>query len=526
MKQIATLFTLFLCTMSISFSQFPELEVGELSSHNLGSSFLNLMGSAKSSTGNYQFTTIKADLMTKPALTLLVYDSKLTKTSEKTVDVNDLLSEKSQNDVQACFYWNDSSYLLVADKTRKDRSRDLYVCTANLNETKLSKPRKIATVKGVNMEATSGNSVLPSEFSYQAILSPDSSKVLVYYYDNEFGEINPTMFMQVWVAGFNTLLWEKKINIPFDTEKSIFNSSHLDNSGNVYLLFNVTKDKTIHHAKFNVLRVSQFGTEMTENTIDLGEHTSVELHAYFDKNDDIILFTYHYIGSSLLGMYSVRYPLAMKEIPEMDYYRFKAPEANPEYDRLTAEVDKILGGKESKPLIMLKGEHEQPYQGFKLLYAIPADDGDFILLGERQYTTLESYSTSSGTSSSTYYHFDEIIFIRIDKKGKVLIEKTIYKGRSSDIKYSLYSSYNFVKRGDEIDIFYNKDFIPPTNFSKLSRLRLSMVTIDKKGEIVRKNFEQDDIYPMPIVLRTVNSNEAILGIAKTKGFTIGRLTWK
>lgn len=535
MKKVAVL--LLFCTTFSLFAQKPNLQVGE-SFYKVGLSGFMLLGSGKTMNGDYYSTILQASLFSKPKLIFLGYDKNLKETSENTIEIEDLVptpKDKGIKNFQSCFYWNDSLYTLIAVTNRKEETKDLYVLSSFQNQSKLSKPRKLASLTEVKTKLIATSVADAMNYIFKITYSSDSSKVLISYLYDKGPREAQTMFMQVWGAGFETMLWEKEIEIPFNRASSVFNSIHLDNNANTYLMFNVTDSKRkgiFSKFKYDLMRISNFGEVVDNSTIDLGTNIAKDLHISFDSNGDMLGTSYYYKGNALLGVCLLRYPLNVKELPPLSFHAFEED----------IDADRKRDPRFTKFMRSFDGKTDLNYV---LQYTIPESNGDITLIGEDRYITYPGSIgvgngavrlSVSGQQVEPQYHFDDVIVTRINKDGKILWTEHIPKRQVFEYEATQYTSYSYLRRGTDIIIIYNdhadnswdneviKSF--PTRKAKSV---LAVATITDKGVAKREvisNFKEDDLWTMSRAVKQLDKNEASIGIYKDGQYGLGRISWK
>lgn len=534
MKTKLTLWSLIFCSLVTAFSQTPTWEMSKSFRKDLAFN-AHLFPPAKSQNGSYYYSLVEGGF-SRQELMFFSYDKNLKINPEKVMDITTLLPDKGFENIQGFYYWNDSIYTLVANTDRKAETKDMYVFTSPLNDIRMSNPRKITALSNVKTIAFGISVEQVSNYIFRTALSNDSSKVVIaYLYDN--GPKKPqSIFIQVWTAGFERALWEKEQEIPYSKTNSNFNSLYVDNNANVYFLFNVrNENKSMkRNSKYNVLRISELGEEVSNNTIDLGTNTAKDLKLFFDKNGDMLACAYYYVKDALLGVFMARYPTSMKDMPPLEYHTFEKD--------IDADKRKDPKFKTFMDILLLEQKKELNYV---LQYVIPEDNGDITLIGEDQYFT--SYATYEGGKAASVEvpHNDDVIVTRLDKTGKIIWTQRIPK-RNEHINVGFIDktcAYAYMKKGKDILIFYNDN---PANrldsekildpYSDNGASVLAVATINEKGEAKREVIQtftrskEGGTRPIIRSLYATGTNEALIGTHIYKKdekaqFTVVRLKW-
>lgn len=540
MKTKLTLWSLIFCSLVTVFAQQPTWEMSK--SFRKGLSFYAyLFPPIKSQKGSYYYSLVEAGF-SKQELMFFSYDKDLKINPEKNFDVTTLLPDKGFENIQSFYYWNDSIYALVANTDRKAETKDMYVFTSPLNDIRMSNPRKLTTLTNVKTIAFGTSVEQVSNYIFKTALSNDSSKVVIaYMYDN--GPKKPqSIFIQVWTAGFEKVLWEKEQEIPYSKTNSNFNSVYVDNDANVYFLFNVrNENKNMKRdAKYNILRISELGEEVSDNTIDLGTNTAKDLKLFFDKNGDMLACAYYYVKDALLGVFISRYPTSMKDMPQLQYHTFEKD--------IDADKRKDPKFKTFMDMLLLEQKKELNYV---LQYVIPEDNGDITLIGEDQYITFHTTYEGGKTGTAADHHNDDVIVTRLDNTGKIIWTQRIPKrNMNMDVGFpdrtgvfpEKKATYSYMKRGSDILIFYNDSPLNSLSSEKIldpynsTTSVLAMATINEKGEAKREVIEsftsskESGMRPLIRTMKPISENEALIGIVvypKEGGvkFTVSRLKW-
>jgi len=116
------------------------------------------------------------------------------------------------------------------------------------------------------------------------------------------------------------------------------------------------------------------------------------------------------------------------------------------------------------------------------------DNGDVIITGEEYFTTVDG-------KNNIIYHYDDIVSIRIDSKGKLIWARNINKKQRG----ITYVSYGSMIKEDKVYLFFNaSNKIKELNnngveFKKYKRGNSAIycVTVDKNGELNHKNIYEN-----------------------------------
>lgn len=312
----------------------------------------------------------------------------------------------------------------------------------------------------------------------------------------------------VFDRDFNKI-WEKDIELPYDDRKFKLQDVIVSDNGEVYLLGKVypkKKRKKKKGGKYNyeLFKITQDNS--VSKKFEVEDHFVASLELNFNTEDNI----------SLIGFYSNR-----------NEHRFKgvcAFIANPndlsviskEFSPFTEQflTDKY-GKKKDKELrnIVFKN----------ISYT---NNGDMIITAEEYFVTQVYTHNQFGGFSRTYYNFDDIIILKLDKKGKLIWARNINKAQTSGYFSNPLMSYGSVQ-------YNNNEYLLLNAHKKMGELsggrikfresflwkatkrntNLYIVKVDENGDFTYKTLLKNKDEKTPFNCRFVeqiSENELIL----------------
>jgi hypothetical protein len=445
----------------------------------------------------------------------------------------ELTEEGKKKDFENIIQFNKKLYLFSSFKNQKLDKNFLFVQT--IDKTTLLPNKDILKIAEINY---SGKSKYNSG-AFNCIISPDSSKLLVYYdLPYEKGTSEKYGF-QAYDINMK-LLWQKEISLPYKEELFTVERYRVDNSGNAYILGRIYKDKKREKRKgepnyqYQVISYTDNGNSINEYPVKIEGKFITDMQITINDNLDIVCAGFFSDEGtfSIKGCYYLSIDGKTKEIKNKSFKDFGI-------DFLTQNLSEKKSEKIEKK--MEKGKDVELFD-YDLRDIILRDDGGAVLTAEQYYSTTTTYTTTSSTGSvtthtTTTYHYNDIIVINISPEGNIDWAQKIAKVQSTTEDMGFYSSFAMTIVKDKLYFIFNDN--PKNLFAqtpgKVSNMILNkecivaLVTIDSKGDQTREAlFKSADaeVVVRPKVCEQVSGNELVIFGQKKKAHRLAKVTFK
>lgn len=258
----------------------------------------------------------------------------------------------------------------------------------------------------------------------------------------------------------------------------VTNDAEIISVGKLYKVGKRDRKKGKANYDYVIHKVTQ--SENTSATLELKDNFIDELR--FAQTDDIIrLFGFYSEMNSANMKGALSYNLQGTGIEDISLKQAPFPESVYEDLFREARAERLK-------------EKEKEFSNYYLDYAFVDDQGNSYLLAEQFYVTQMTTSTGGmgGMTTSTQFHYDNILVIKFDSAGSILWGRGILK------KDNL-PSYNALVLDDQLHVFFNtgKDIIEKKDGRKkakrhfFSSTALYDVVFDANGketfEIIQEN---------------------------------------
>jgi hypothetical protein len=381
----------------------------------------------------------------------------------------------------------------------------------------------------------SGNSKRNSgSFSFR--VSRDSSKVLVYYsLPDTKGD--PEAF------GFNVLdntltsLWEKNVTLPFKDGLFDIESIRVDNDGNTYLMGILFKDKHKEKRKgapnytYEAFAYTNNGAGFKQYTISIPDKFITDMQFEISNGQLFCAGFYSQKGTlSIRGTFFLTADIATAQINVKSFKEFGI-------DFIAQGLSKRQEKKAKKK--DAKGEDPELYS-YALDRLLIGKDGSIVLIGEQYYVHVVTKTSSMNgvpqSSTMYYYHYNDIIAVKIDPAGQILWTSKISKTQISTNDEGFYSSYTLAIVEGKICFIYNDspenlDYDGkgrPDNF-KIKKSLAVIVSLDANGDQTKQPIfatADVDVTLRPKVCEQISNHDVILFGQRRKNQQFARLQFK
>lgn len=429
--------------------------------------------------------------------------------------------------------FNDKLYLFTSFKNQKLDKNFLFMQTINTSSLTLNDDMSMIAEIDFSGKAKFNGGL------FDCAISPDSSKMLVYYDLPYEKGTNEKFGFRSYDMNMN-LLWEKEVSLPYKEELFDVERYRIDNEGNTYVLGRLFKDKKkverkgLPNYNYLVISYTNSGNTVNEYPISITGKFITDMQIAIDDNLDIICGGFYSDEGtfSIKGSYYLRVDGKTKEIKSQSFKEFSV-------DFLTQFLTEREAEKIEKKIE--KGKDVEMYH-YDLRELIRRDDGGAVLVAEQYYvhvvtTTIRNSNGTYSTTTTYYYNYDDILVINISPSGNIDWATKIRKSQISTNDGGPYSSYALAVTGDKLYFIFNDN--PKNLFNqtqgKVYRMILNkecvvtLVEVDADGNQTREALfkaNEAEVYTRPKVCQQVSSKELILYGQKKKMQRFAKLTFK
>ncbi len=383
-----------------------------------------------------------------------------------TVDIKSPLLLPSVGSLQTKYeeiFFLDNKIILFTSVVNKMLGKKLmYIMYVNSDGTLKNKPKKVAELSVSNAP----------EDDFEFMMSPDEKNIYLYYHTS-FKEYNDEPFT---FKAFNSSLQEissVEVTIPLKERGIEITKYEVGKSGNIYMMAKakqkVTKRSRSKGDVFDYVALAyDVKSKLVRDfTIKLPKVYPANATFGLDAEENIVVMgftkmkTSRVVGQTIGAFYRKFNPRINKEIlinPKFSMFKF---------DRAApAEFMEERNGLTS----------EQQYS-YGLLDIAFLANGTVVLISEQQYQSFRPIidPNTKSTTIMTYYNFNDIFTIGINKKGKMEWVKRIPKNHNSFDDKGYYHSFSHFVMDNKIkyflnDVSKNKKGIPTSKIKTLKNV--------------------------------------------------------
>jgi hypothetical protein len=356
--------------------------------------------------------------------------------------------------------------------------------------------------------------------SFNFLLSPDSSKILISYdMPYTFGE--PEKFGFIVMDNQTNVLWTKEVTLPYRDELFDIQFGKVDNFGNAYLLGKqykeVRKEKRRGSANFQykILAYTEQGEVKKEYSVSLPDKFLTDMQIGIRPNKDIVCAGFYSDNGtfSIKGTYFLSVDAVSGEIKTKSFKDFGI-------DFITQNMTERAADRAQRR--QDRGQDVELYE-YDLDKLILRSDGGALLIGEQYFVRTVTQTTYSGNRSTTYtnthYYYNDIIVVNLAPSGNIDWAVKVPKRQHTINDGGFYSSYAMALNKDKIYFVYNDN---PDNLGysgqgnvKALNQRNQMVTvaqINTKGEMKRQPLSSgiSEVIIRPKVCEQISYSQMLL----------------
>ncbi len=348
-----------------------------------------------------------------------------------------------QTHYENIFYLSGKLVLFTSVVNKAAGKKFLYIMYVNGDGTLKNKPKKVASLSVSNAP----------EDGFDFLLSPDGKKVYLYYHTSYKVYNGEPFSVKVFDASLQTVL-EANFKLPLKNRPVEITKYEVGKSGNLYMMVkakqvSAKKSRTKKAAKYDFMvmtfyaktkGVKQFNVRLLKNiphSVTFG----------LDKDENIVVVgfsaakTSRVAGQFTGAFYKKFNPRTQKEIPIGGKNYF------------------IIFDKKSIADFMTPRNGETPKQQYNYVLKDVKflANGSIVLLTEQYFETYKIIKDPATKKSITitYYHFNDIFSVGVNRKGKMEWFKRIPKNQESFDDKGYYHSFYYTVIDNKIKIILN-----------------------------------------------------------------------
>lgn len=418
-------------------------------------------------------------------------------------------------DIQQVFHLKSKLYIFYSYPDQSQKKNRLFV--REIDKATLQ-PKKDRLALG-EIDYSGKSSANDGGFNFR--FSRDSSKVLIHYrlpYTKGEPEIIGLHILDDQMKS----IWQKNIPLPYRDDLYDVESFRVDNSGNVYLLGLIYKEKRKSKRKgqpnysYEILACREEGNALTHYPVLLEDRflSDMQIEVLGD-NRIVCAGFYSEKGTySVKGTYFLTIDAVTKEIKTKSFKEFSL-------DFIIQSMTEREANRTLKKAE--KGEQAELYE-YDLDKLLIGKDGSAILIGEQYYmNAVTSTMFANGVMSTTttyHYYYNDIIAVKINSSGQIEWAEKIAKTQHSINDRGFFSSYTLAIVKGKICFIFNdnpqnlgyKGVGRPANFNGRESV-VMIASLNQQGEQFRqplfKTINQG-VITRPKVCKQISNNQVIL----------------
>ena len=506
----------FFLTIATAFSllaagQGAEVAWGEDIKISRDERFISLIGTDDSS-----FYSTRNLTSASETFSLDEFDrTSLQRRSSTQVEIPSIGDDRTQ--FEDIFFINNKFYLFTSLYDGKTDSKKAYCTLMNNRGQWLDLPTQIDQLPLKKWKA--------AEFRFE--FSQDSSLFMVYHLLPFNRNSNESFSFKVYDRSLS-LLWEKRLELPYGEEAFEITDYALDSNGNVFMLTGSTQEKVKDEFRWKQLRQKKYvllaydwqKNKLTEFDVSLKDKWIIAVT--FDLNDagDI----------SIGGFYSNDQYFT---IAGTFFFTLQAQSYDLKAKGLMAFDKKFL----EEFMNQRRVEKGRELPNFYFDHLVLHEDGSAVMVAE-QFNVTERVTNDPTTGRpvlTNFYNYSDVMVVKVNSDGSIRWARRLPKRQSmlADLRY--YASYSMIEKGDAVYLLYNDN---PENwleellddddlrtFSNIKKSVAALVKVEADGNVVRERlFSHKDAETIlrPQLFFQENDEVIIYGQYK-KNYRFGRI---
>ncbi|MFY0643195.1 MAG: hypothetical protein JXR19_01875 [Bacteroidia bacterium] len=248
------------------------------------------------------------------------------------------------------------------------------------------------------------------------------------------------------------LVWESSFSLPYIKELSDVYAVTVSETGAVYVLMKVYKDKKKdrrggeRNYKFYILSIDETGLVSKEELV-LGDKFILDLELGVNTQNEVICGGFYSVNNTVAnGVFYMALDSKSFGVLKTSLKKF-------EVDFLSQGMSK--GGAKRLAKKDAKGK-DLGLSNISFRDFVLREDGGLLLIGEYQrIQVVTTTDANGGTSSTTHYHFNDIYVININPNGDIDWAKKILKRQHTQDDGAFYSSFFLVVDESDLHFIFN-----------------------------------------------------------------------
>ena len=429
--------------------------------------------------------------------------------------VNSYTARTTTGEIETLVELGGKIYALVVTN---DAQNDRILAHARLASNPASKMNTIGSInyKRVNQKG-----------SFDFVESVDREKLLVVetpaYEKYKMEEFKFIMFDSSF-----TILWEKEIKLPYLDQEFKIVKNKVDENGNVFLLTAykslVSKQSQMRGMpikNYTVLIYNKEQNRLKEFNIRLKDKWVSGLNMEFDRSGDLVVGGFYNVSrdNGVAGTF---------------YLTIDKDSLTINSKSLSPFSDAFLSG---FPLSK-KERIENQLEDYYFDHFVIAKDGSAFFTAEQYYVRTTSYfdQRTGVTNYTYYYHYNDIIVVKMDAEAKILWTRRVPKKQVTTNDNGDYSGYAVVTHEGGLKVLFNDNpknledpnALKPKPMNNPQRSRTVLVSISPRGEIQKSllfSGEELETIIQPRIQRRVGNDALLLFTQKSRSFRFVKMSF-
>ena len=356
--------------------------------------------------------------------------------------------------------------------------------------------------------------------TFDFVESQDYSKLLVIE-SPPYEKYNMEKFRLTMYNDSLKQLWTTEIKLPYLDQEFKIIGKQVDENGNVFLLTTYNnvlskqnKNRGAMIKNYTVLVYNNRKNKLKEFDIQLKDKWVNGLNMSFKKDGNLMVGGFY--NDTKEGASSGTICMTI----DKDSIVIKNKSLNPFSDGFTNQF--VSGRQQSKKMDL---------KDFHFDYFVNGHDGSMYMTAEQYFVRTSSYfdQRTGVTNYTYYYHYNDIIVVKIDSDGKELWTKKIAKKQVTSNDNGDYSGYVVVPNKNGISVIYN-DNLKNFEENEAEEIRTmnnpqrsitAMVNINTNGEITKNllfDTEEQETIILTKIGKYINNQLFILFTKKSRVF--------
>lgn len=291
---------------------------------------------------------------------------------------------------------------------------------------------------------------------YNYSVSPDSTKLLIYYRKKplkKLNKVNKDVYGFIVISDDFNVLWKKEVEMPKTEFMMSFYEAEVSDEGNVYYLAKVYKDEVRKYKKtskpnytLSVFEVSKDSKKSKERAIEMTDGFLRETAFFIDgKGNAVVCGTYSKLikGSGASGVFYKIVDVEERKNGDATYLDFDSD--------LDANFEGPKHAKNLKKIYKKYGSGFIPYLQFRDVF--------YDQRTKALYLVLESYhlvirSTNNGRTQTYYYYYDDVYAVKINTEKQQIDKAYKIPKRQLGINIRVDLGISSFMFDDELYVFF------------------------------------------------------------------------